>query len=164
MTAPTTTPRCVYGAASVAGAPEPFDRVQYRLFYPAQLDPSDPEQRQTGVAPPVDDERPWPVAVMVGGMNVNPDGYRWLAERFANAGIATVVPSYVEEVRPGDVGLSPGLDIDALRPDTAGTRPSATVIGPLLVGLDRSVQIVPLSAKDSDLMNMAAIAAYNVSG
>jgi len=40
----------------------------------------------------------------------------------------------------------------------------ATVIGPLLVGLDRSVQIVPLSAKDSDLVNMAAIAAYNVSG
>jgi malate dehydrogenase (oxaloacetate-decarboxylating)(NADP+) len=40
----------------------------------------------------------------------------------------------------------------------------ATVIGPLLVGLDRSVQIVPLSAKDSDLVNMAAIAAYNVGG
>ena len=40
----------------------------------------------------------------------------------------------------------------------------ATVIGPLLVGLDRSVQIVPLSAKDSDLVNMAAVAAYNVSG
>jgi malate dehydrogenase (oxaloacetate-decarboxylating)(NADP+) len=40
----------------------------------------------------------------------------------------------------------------------------ATVIGPLLVGLDRSVQIVQLSAKDSDLVNMAAIAAYNVSG
>jgi malate dehydrogenase (oxaloacetate-decarboxylating)(NADP+) len=40
----------------------------------------------------------------------------------------------------------------------------ATVIGPLLVGLDKSVQIVQLSAKDSDLVNMAAIAAYNVSG
>jgi malate dehydrogenase (oxaloacetate-decarboxylating)(NADP+) len=40
----------------------------------------------------------------------------------------------------------------------------ATVIGPLLVGLDRSVQIVQLGAKDSDLVNMAAIAAYNVSG
>jgi malate dehydrogenase (oxaloacetate-decarboxylating)(NADP+) len=40
----------------------------------------------------------------------------------------------------------------------------ATVIGPLLVGLDRSVQIVPLSAKDSDLVNMAAIAAFNISG
>jgi len=40
----------------------------------------------------------------------------------------------------------------------------ATVIGPLLVGLDNSVQIVNLSAKDSDLVNMAALAAYNVSG
>jgi malate dehydrogenase (oxaloacetate-decarboxylating)(NADP+) len=40
----------------------------------------------------------------------------------------------------------------------------ATVIGPLLVGLDRSVQIVGLSAKDSDLINMAALAAYGISG
>ncbi|HVT55094.1 MAG TPA: NADP-dependent malic enzyme, partial [Xanthobacteraceae bacterium] len=38
----------------------------------------------------------------------------------------------------------------------------ATVIGPLLVGLDRSVQIVPLSAKDTDLVNMAAVAAFNI--
>jgi malate dehydrogenase (oxaloacetate-decarboxylating)(NADP+) len=36
----------------------------------------------------------------------------------------------------------------------------STVIGPLLVGLNRPVQIVGLSAKDSDIVNMAAIAAY----
>ncbi|MGB7657798.1 MAG: NADP-dependent malic enzyme [Pseudolabrys sp.] len=40
----------------------------------------------------------------------------------------------------------------------------ATVIGPLLVGLDRPVQIVQLGAKDNQLVNMAALAAYNVSG
>jgi malate dehydrogenase (oxaloacetate-decarboxylating)(NADP+) len=40
----------------------------------------------------------------------------------------------------------------------------STVIGPLLVGLDKAVQIVPLGAKDSDIVNMAAIAAYNISG
>ena len=40
----------------------------------------------------------------------------------------------------------------------------ATVIGPLLVGLDNSVQIVNLSAKDTDLVNIAALAAYNISG
>jgi len=40
----------------------------------------------------------------------------------------------------------------------------ATVIGPILVGLDRSVQIVQLGAKDSHLVNMAALAAFNVSG
>ncbi|MFN0265168.1 NADP-dependent malic enzyme [Tepidamorphus sp. 3E244] len=40
----------------------------------------------------------------------------------------------------------------------------ATVLGPLLSGLDRSVQIAPLGARDSDLVNLAAIAAYNVNG
>ncbi|MDP3899060.1 MAG: NADP-dependent malic enzyme [Mesorhizobium sp.] len=35
------------------------------------------------------------------------------------------------------------------------------VIGPLLVGLNKPVQIVSLNAKDSDIVNMAAIAAYN---
>ncbi|MBN9036987.1 MAG: NADP-dependent malic enzyme [Rhizobiales bacterium] len=36
-----------------------------------------------------------------------------------------------------------------------------TVIGPLLVGLNKPVQIVGLNAKDSDIVNMAAIAAYS---
>jgi malate dehydrogenase (oxaloacetate-decarboxylating)(NADP+) len=40
----------------------------------------------------------------------------------------------------------------------------ATVIGPLLVGLDQPVQIVQLGAKDNQLVNMAALAAYKVSG
>jgi malate dehydrogenase (oxaloacetate-decarboxylating)(NADP+) len=40
----------------------------------------------------------------------------------------------------------------------------STVIGPILVGLDRPVQIVQLGAKDTNLVNMAALAAYNVSG
>jgi malate dehydrogenase (oxaloacetate-decarboxylating)(NADP+) len=40
----------------------------------------------------------------------------------------------------------------------------ATVIGPLLVGLDQPVQIVSLGAKDNQLVNMAALAAFNVSG
>jgi malate dehydrogenase (oxaloacetate-decarboxylating)(NADP+) len=40
----------------------------------------------------------------------------------------------------------------------------ATVIGPLLVGLDQPVQIVQLGAKDNQLVNMAALAAYNISG
>ena len=40
----------------------------------------------------------------------------------------------------------------------------ATVIGPMIVGLDRPIQIVPLGAKDSDIVNMAALAAFNLGG
>ena len=39
----------------------------------------------------------------------------------------------------------------------------ATLIGPMLVGLTHSVQICPLGAKDSDIVNMAALAAYGAS-
>ncbi len=35
-----------------------------------------------------------------------------------------------------------------------------TVIGPLLIGLEKSVQIVPMGARASDLVSMAALAAY----
>lgn len=38
----------------------------------------------------------------------------------------------------------------------------ATVIGPLIVGLDKPVQIVQLGATDSEIVNMAAVAAYGV--
>jgi malate dehydrogenase (oxaloacetate-decarboxylating)(NADP+) len=37
----------------------------------------------------------------------------------------------------------------------------ATVIGPLVVGFDRSVQIVQLGSKDSEIVNIAALAAFN---
>ncbi|HMB11363.1 NADP-dependent malic enzyme [Saliniramus sp.] len=40
----------------------------------------------------------------------------------------------------------------------------ATVMGPMIVGLDKPVQIVPLGATDSDIVNMAALAAYNIGG
>ena len=38
----------------------------------------------------------------------------------------------------------------------------ATLIGPLLVGLSHPVQICPLGAKDSEILNMAALAAYDI--
>src|SRR5579862_3690898 len=40
----------------------------------------------------------------------------------------------------------------------------ATVIGPLIVGLEKPVQIVPLGARDSDIVNMAALASFNIGG
>ena len=36
-----------------------------------------------------------------------------------------------------------------------------TVIGPLLVGLAKPVQIVPMNASVSDMVNLAALAAYD---
>jgi malate dehydrogenase (oxaloacetate-decarboxylating)(NADP+) len=65
---------------------------------------------------------------------------------------------------PANVLIMPAFHSAAISTKMVQELGGATVIGPLLVGLDRSVQIVGLSAKDSDLVNMAAIAAYGISG
>jgi malate dehydrogenase (oxaloacetate-decarboxylating)(NADP+) len=65
---------------------------------------------------------------------------------------------------PANVLIMPAFHSAAISTKMLQELGGATVIGPLLVGLDRSVQVVNLSAKDNDLVNMAALAAYNVSG
>jgi malate dehydrogenase (oxaloacetate-decarboxylating)(NADP+) len=40
----------------------------------------------------------------------------------------------------------------------------AMVLGPLIVGLDKPVQIVSLGATDADIVNMAALAGFNIGG
>src|SRR5262245_35316355 len=65
---------------------------------------------------------------------------------------------------PANVLIMPAFHSAAISTKMLQELGGATVIGPLLVGFDRSVQIVNLSATDNDLVNMAALAAYNVSG
>ena len=65
---------------------------------------------------------------------------------------------------PANVLVMPAFHSAAISTKMLQELGGATVIGPLLVGLDRPVQIVNLSATDTDLVNMAAFAAFNVSG
>jgi malate dehydrogenase (oxaloacetate-decarboxylating)(NADP+) len=65
---------------------------------------------------------------------------------------------------PANVLIMPAFHSASISTKLLQELGGATVIGPLLVGLDRPVQIVQLGAKDSQLVNMAAIAAFNVSG
>jgi malate dehydrogenase (oxaloacetate-decarboxylating)(NADP+) len=65
---------------------------------------------------------------------------------------------------PANVLIMPAFHSAAISTKMLQELGGAHVIGPLLVGLDRSVQIVNLSARDTDLVNTAALAAFNVGG
>src|SRR3981081_1519355 len=65
---------------------------------------------------------------------------------------------------PANVLIMPAFHSAAISTKMLQELGGATVIGPLLVGLDRPVQIVGLSATDSELVNMAGLAAFNVGG
>ena len=65
---------------------------------------------------------------------------------------------------PANVLIMPAFHSASISTKMLQELGGATVIGPLLVGLDMPVQIVQLATTESDLVNMAALAAYNVSG
>jgi malate dehydrogenase (oxaloacetate-decarboxylating)(NADP+) len=65
---------------------------------------------------------------------------------------------------PANVLIMPAFHSASISTKMLQELGGATVIGPLLVGLDKPVQIVPLAAKDSDLVNMAVLAAANIGG
>ncbi|MGB6444516.1 MAG: NADP-dependent malic enzyme [Xanthobacteraceae bacterium] len=65
---------------------------------------------------------------------------------------------------PANVLIMPAIHSASISTKLLMEMGGANVIGPMLVGLDRSVQIVPLSANDAQLVNMAALAAFNAGG
>ena len=61
---------------------------------------------------------------------------------------------------PANVLIMPAIHSAAISTQLVQTVGGATVIGPLLLGLSRSVQICPLSASVSRILQMATVAAY----
>ena len=66
--------------------------------------------------------------------------------------------------QPANVLVMPAFHSAAISTKMLQKLGGAQVLGPLIVGLDKAVQIVPLGATDSDIVNMAALAAYNIGG
>ncbi len=62
---------------------------------------------------------------------------------------------------PANVLIMPAFHSASISTKMLQELGGSTVIGPMLVGLNKPVQIVPLNAKDSDIVNMAVIAAYS---
>ncbi len=121
-------------AVRVPGAPVPLDTAHVTLRYPALPATTDVE-RMSGVLPADPAGAPYPVVVLVPGVNVAAESYRWLALRLAEVGLVAVTFDWVTELFPGQVGLSPGVALDAVTPDSYGSKPSTPALQPILAAL-----------------------------
>ncbi|MGF1545090.1 MAG: NADP-dependent malic enzyme [Parvularculaceae bacterium] len=61
-----------------------------------------------------------------------------------------------------NVLITPGVHSAAISSKLLGELGGATVIGPLLIGLSRPVQIAQIGARVSDVVTLAAMAAYDI--
>jgi len=62
---------------------------------------------------------------------------------------------------PANVLIMPGLHTSQTSTKLLGELGGGTVIGPMLMGLSKPAQIVPMGATVSDMVNMAALAAHD---
>ncbi|GAB2680322.1 alpha/beta hydrolase family protein [Nocardia goodfellowii] len=121
----------------------PFDTAHLKVYYPALPSGSDAE-RLTGVFAPDPTRAPYPVVVFLSGVNVGQDSYRRFATAVAATGFVVVTMDRVAELFGGQRGLTPGVDLDAARPDAYGTRPTCPTIGAVLDALIEINELPPL--------------------
>ncbi len=141
--------RAVYRAARVAGRDAPYDNLTLKVYYPCSYGDTFAE-RDTGFVPADIARAPFPVVIIMPGVNISHEAYGWVAQELARAGFVAVTYSWVT-VEIGDrVSVSPGVDLDRLRRDRYGERPSCPAL-PAILGELRRMQKDSLLAGHLDL-------------
>jgi hypothetical protein len=127
--------RSIFHAAKVNGAISPYDTIHLKVFYPAQISGNSPEQNR-GFLPADAQKSPFQVVIFFNGINCSIESYQWLAVKLAERGLVVVTFSWIAQNLPGIVGITPGVDIKNLAPNTYGTSPTASALPTLLAALE----------------------------
>ena len=109
----------------------PYNTITLKIYYPAKLSGSD-EERNTGVVPANIALSPFPVVIIMPGINVGPEAYQWLAVELAQKGLVVVTYSWIAEEMPGYISLTPGVELAALKVGAYGSAPTSPAIAPIL--------------------------------
>lgn len=145
--------RTVRTAVRIPGTEAPYDTAHVTVRYPA-LPPQDDVERMSGQLRAAPDGAPYPVVVLVSGVNCAADSYRWLAFALVEAGFVVVGYDWVGLLFPGQYGLTPGVDIEAVGPDHYGERPTTPALAPVLEAVAGLNETGPLAGL-LDLDNVA---------
>ncbi|OPC79666.1 hypothetical protein B4N89_00740 [Embleya scabrispora] len=126
--------RSLWDAVRVPGATPPLDTAHLRVYYPASPRDDDTERR-TNILPADPAGAPYPVVILLSGVNVAQDAYRWLATRLAQDGLVAVTADFVGVLPGGSHGTGPGLDPASIVPGGYGHGPTTPLPGALLHAL-----------------------------
>ena len=70
------TVRAIYRATAVAGFSAPFDSLTMKIYYPCQYSDSF-DERNTGFIPADPKRAPFPVVIIMPGINLSHEAYGW---------------------------------------------------------------------------------------
>ncbi|MEH2339100.1 alpha/beta hydrolase family protein [Nostoc sp.] len=129
------TVRAFFEAAKVEGFQSPYDTIHLKILYPAQI----PVQleKSTGIEPANPENAPFPVVILFNGFNCDAQQYQWLAVKLAERGLVVVLFNWITENLPGVISLTPGLDLEKMKPTIYRTAPTASALPALLAKFEQ---------------------------
>lgn len=123
--------RAFYRATQVTAFDPPYNTVTMKVYYPAK-DTLTEQEQHTGAVAANPDHAPYPVLIILPGINVGPEAYAWLATHLAEQGIVTITYTLLSNEMPGLISQSPGISIEALRPEQFGQSSCAAALPAIL--------------------------------
>lgn len=129
------TVRAFFEAAKVEGVESPYDTIHLKILYPAQI--SDQLEKSTGIEPANPENAPFPVVILFNGFNCDAQQYQWLAVKLAERGLVVVLFNWITESLPGVISLTPGIDLEKMKPTIYRTAPTASALPALLAKLEQ---------------------------
>ncbi len=124
--------RAIFRAIKVKTANSPFDVIQTKVFYPSN-EPQNDIEKNSGILSPDLVKTPFPVVIMLNGVNCPPESYNWLALELAKKGCIFVCFQWITNELPGGLqGLTPGIDVRFMNFENYGKGATGSAIQPIL--------------------------------
>ncbi|MEH1910316.1 alpha/beta hydrolase family protein [Nostoc sp.] len=129
------TVRAFFEAAKVEGVESPYDTIHLKILYPAQI--PDQLEKSIGIEPANPEKAPFPVVIFLNGYNCDAQQYQWLAVKLAERGLVVVLFNWIAEGLSGVISLTPGIDLEKMKPTIYRTAPTASALPALLAKLEQ---------------------------
>ena len=127
--------RAFWRATKVEKAKPPYDTIYLKIFYPASLSNCE-EEKDLGVVPPASEKAPFPIVIFFNGVNISLASYQWLADKLTEQGLVVVLFDWIAENIPGNIGITPGVDLEMWKPENYGRGPTASALPYLIAELE----------------------------
>ena len=130
--------RAFFQAAKVESATPPYDTIHLKIYYPATTKEGD---SPSSMSLPADRDRsPFKIVIFFNGFNCSNESYQWLAVKLAQQGLVVVTFDWLTKDFPNMVSLTPGVNIEMLKPDNYGTGITASALPTIFAVLDNLQQ------------------------
>lgn len=128
--------RSLWRAISIKENQSPYNKMHLKVLYPGKLTQSDRE-KNTGKIEFDRSLAPLPVVILFGGVNCSQEIYHWLAFYLASQNLITVTFNLVVGNPSVFTGLTPGIDVEALKSNKYGSVPTNTSLPYILEELKK---------------------------